>query len=270
MRQKSRRTAAGACSGRRRGSGTPARAAMKRESQPRCLRSNQPNISVGRSTHGARPLATTSLFLRASWSRCSQSSATEFTTDELIWTIYGRGRLVQRGEHVLRSQSTLLRTNSSAVLPVICACSITTTSAPAKVVRPGAGFGEVGTIRLRTSGCSRARIARLLPCLSIATSLRVLRLCELDDQVLADQAGGAGEDDRSLASFIVALKLAALEQRSRQKPDDEHDRAPEPRQVDSPACRGRSPTMSRATRSGWRPQRALRDAPSSACRRSRA
>ncbi|MNV75336.1 hypothetical protein D3C71_1686150 [compost metagenome] len=33
--------------------------AMKRDNQPRCLGSNQPNISVGRSTQWRWPLATT-------------------------------------------------------------------------------------------------------------------------------------------------------------------------------------------------------------------
>jgi hypothetical protein len=38
---------------------------MKRESQPKCFGSNQPNISVGRSTHAGNPVARTS----SSWAR---------------------------------------------------------------------------------------------------------------------------------------------------------------------------------------------------------
>ena len=51
-------------SGRGRGPGKTGMRAMKRASQPRCLRSNQPNISVGRSTTQGMPLSSAMLLLR--------------------------------------------------------------------------------------------------------------------------------------------------------------------------------------------------------------
>ncbi len=61
---------------------------MKRDSQPRCLRSKKPNISVGRSTQWAMPPAATSASC-AFFVSVYQSRAIEFTTDELICTRNG-------------------------------------------------------------------------------------------------------------------------------------------------------------------------------------
>src|ERR1700730_3757658 len=56
---------------------------MKRASQPRCFRSNHPNIRVGRNTTQGRPASTTSSSC-AFFVSVYQSTATEFTTEELI------------------------------------------------------------------------------------------------------------------------------------------------------------------------------------------
>ena len=60
---------------------------MKRASQPICLRSNQPNISVGRSTTAGNTRLRRRAFPAASLLSVYQSDAADSTTEELIWTI---------------------------------------------------------------------------------------------------------------------------------------------------------------------------------------
>ncbi len=57
---------------------------MKRASQPTCLRSNQPNIRVGRSTAQAKP-DSRAIFSWAALVSVYQSLAADSTTEDDIW-----------------------------------------------------------------------------------------------------------------------------------------------------------------------------------------
>ena len=163
---------------------------MKRASQPRCLRSNQPNISVGRkTTQGGRPTRTMSscAFLLSYTSH----SPAEFTTEELIWTRWQLPPAAAASSS--RSVAvTLLSTNSCSTRPPIWACPMKSHPHLGSAACQPPLLARSASMTLM-SGCSCRSTSRVGRVLVDGDDLVSAVPLQPRDQVLADQACRTGD-----------------------------------------------------------------------------